>query len=251
MKRVRKRDVAAAGVVAAVLWQVAAMALRRPVLPCVGTILAAFVRECGGELPLHAGVSLLRVLSGIALALVLALPAGLLAGQNARADRLLSPFLYLFYPVPKVVFVPVLLLVLGVGNLPKVLLIALILFCQVVVLVRDSARSIRPELIASVRALGAGPVALLAVVYLPASLPAICSALRQSIGTAIAVLYIAELFATRWGLGYYIHLHGSTRFDYPAMYAGILAMAAIGVALFLTVDALERRLTPWRSASAT
>ena len=83
-------------------------------------------------------------------------------------------------------------------------------------------------------------------VYLPASLPAILTALRQSIGTAVAVLYIVELIATKRGLGYYIYFHGSTLFDYPKMYAGVLAMSLLGLGLYFLVDVLHRKLAPWQ-----
>jgi len=147
-----------------------------------------------------------------------------------------------------VVFVPVVLLFLGLGDAPKIVIIFLILFFQVLVLVRDSAAALRPELIQSVRSLGAGRRALFRYVYLPASLPAILTALRQSVGTAVAVLYIAELYATQKGLGYYIYLNGSTLFNYPAMYAGIVAMSLLGLGLYFGVDWLERRLCPWQLA---
>jgi NitT/TauT family transport system permease protein len=104
-------------------------------------------------------------------------------------------------------------------------------------------------LIQSVRSLGAGRRALFRFVYLPASLPAVLTALRQSVGTAVAVLYVAEMFATRRGLGYYIFLNGSTLFNFPAMYAGILAMSVLGLGLYFTVDWLERRLCPWLAAT--
>ena len=97
------------------------------------------------------------------------------------------------------------------------------------------------------RSLGAGRRALLRYVYLPASIPAILTSIRQSIGTAIAVLYVAELFATRYGLGYYIYYQGSTLFDYPKMYAGILAMGLLGIELGLWCDAVERRICHWCS----
>ena len=116
-----------------------------------------------------------------------------------------SPFIYLTYPIPKVVLVPVVLLFLGIGDLAKIVIIFLILFFQILVLVRDQAAALRPELIQSVRSLGAGRRALFRFVYLPASLPAILTGVRQSIGTAVAVLYVAELFATQRGLGYYIY----------------------------------------------
>jgi len=59
------------------------------------------------------------------------------------------------------------------------------------------------------------------------------------------VLYIAELFATRYGLGYYIYYQGSTLFDYPKMYAGIAAMSLLGLGLYFGVDTVERRMCRW------
>ena len=68
-------------------------------------------------------------------------------------------------------------------------------------------------------------------------------------GTAVAVLYIAELIATRRGLGYYIYLNGSTLFDYPAMYAGIVALSLLGLGLYFGVDWLEKKICLWEFAS--
>ena len=151
--------------------------------------------------------------------------------------------------MPKVVFVPIVLLFFGLGDTPKIVIIFLILFFQVLVLVRDQAAALRPELIQSVRSLGAGRRALFRFVYVPASLPAILTALRQSVGTAVAVLYVAELYATQKGLGYYIYLNGSTLLNYPAMYAGIVAMSFLGLGLYFSVDWLEKRLCPWLAAA--
>ncbi len=164
-------------------------------------------------------------------------------------NSLLAPVVYLLYPIPKVVLVPIVLLFLGIGDLPKIVIIYLILFFQILVLVRDQAASLRPELIISVSSLGAGRRALFRFVYFPASLPAILTALRQSVGTAVAVLYVAELFATQKGLGYYIYLNGSTLFNYPAMYAGVVAMSLLGVGLYFAVDWLEHRLCSWQTAA--
>jgi NitT/TauT family transport system permease protein len=179
------------------------------------------------------------------LAVALAAPAGLVIGQSPRLNRLFSPLIYILYPIPKVVFVPIILLILGIGDIPKIFLIFLILFFQILVLVRDQAANLAPQLIHSLRSLGAGRRALFRFVYLPASLPAILTALRQSVGTAVAVLYIAELFATTSGLGYYIYYKGSTLLNYPAMYAGVVAMSLLGLMLYFSVDWLERRLCPW------
>lgn len=241
----RRGEVLFAVVVLLGIWHVLALAVQRPILPTPWAVGAALWRGLQGELAWHLLASAGRVLVSILLSIVTAAPLGLLLGLSPRLHRLVSPFLYLLYPVPKVVLVPVLILFFGVGDGAKILLIFLILFFQILVLVRDAAAGIRPELVLSVRSLGAGRRALFRFVYLPASLPAILTAVRQSIGTAVAVLYLSELLATRYGLGYYIYIQASTFFDYPAMYGGIVLMSGLGLALYLVVDALERRWCRW------
>lgn len=228
------------------IWQLSAWLVNRPILPAPLTVLIAFLREARDDLPAHFAASLWRVLASTAFAIATAAPAGLILGQSKRLNSLFSPLIYLLYPIPKVVFVPLVLLFLGLGDAPKILIIYLILFFQILVLVRDQAAALRPELLLSVRSLGAGRRALFRFVFLPASLPAILTALRQSVGTAVAVLYVAELYATQRGLGYYIYINGSTFFDYPAMYVGILAMSLLGVGLYSGVDYLEKRLCRWK-----
>lgn len=229
-------------------WELLARAVDLSILPPPSLVAVTFMHEIGGALGAHFAASLWRVLASISIALATAVPLGLIIGQSERLNDLFSPLLYLLYPIPKVVFVPVVLLFLGVGDASKIAVIALILFFQIVVLVRDQAASLRPELVLSVRSLGAGRRALFRFVYLPASLPAILTALRQSIGTAVAVLYITELFATRLGLGYYIYLQGSTYFDYAKMYAGVVAMSLLGLGLYFSVDSIQRRLCRWQGA---
>ena len=242
----RWQEIGYAILVILVIWAGAAALLQEPILPSPLRVAQVFIDELDGDLVFHFLASLWRVVASTLLAVLFAAPAGLALGQSQRLNQLFSPLIYLTYPVPKVVFVPVLLLLLGVGDLPKIAIIFLILFFQILVLVRDQAASLRPELIQSVRSLGAGRRALFRFVYFPASLPAILTALRQSVGTAVAVLYVAELFATQLGLGYYIYLNGSTLFNYPAMYAGVVAMSILGLGLYFSVDWLERRVAAWQ-----
>ncbi|MDX1416645.1 MAG: ABC transporter permease [Candidatus Promineifilaceae bacterium] len=229
-----------------ILWQVAALLVDNPILPGPAEVAIAFINELGGGLAVHFLVSLWRVVASVMLAVLVAAPLGLVLGQSRRIDRFISPIIYVLYPIPKIVFLPIVLLFLGVGDIPKIFIIFLILFFQILVLVRDSARNLDPKMLLSVHSLGAGRRATFHYVYIPASLPAILTALRQSVGTAVAVLYIAELFATQQGLGYYIYLSGNTLFDYPAMYAGIVAMSLLGLGMYFTVDWLEKRLCPWQ-----
>ena len=246
----RRRDLLLASFIILATWQIAAWLIDRPILPAPFSVLLVFWRDVkSGELLGHFLVSLWRVMAGTLLAILTAAPAGLMLGQSKRASRLFSPIIYLLYPIPKVVFVPIILLFFGIGDAAKIVIIFLILFFQILVLVRDQAAMLRPELIQSVMSLGAGRRALFKYVYLPASLPAILTALRQSVGTAVAVLYIAELFATTRGLGYYIYFEGSTLLDYPAMYAGVVAMSLLGLGMYFTVDRLEKWLCPWQYGS--
>lgn len=245
----KSRDLLLASAAVLLIWQIAALLINEPVLPGPLLVLVTLWRELGRGLLGHFLASFWRVVASTLLAIALAAPAGLVMGQSQRLNAIFSPVVYLLYPIPKVVLVPVVLLLLGIGDLSKIVIIFLILFFQILVLVRDQAAALRPELIQSVRSLGAGRRALFRFVYLPASLPAILTALRQSVGTAVAVLYVAELFATEKGLGYYIYLNGSTLLNYPAMYAGVVAMSVLGLGLYFTVDWLERRLTPWQSAT--
>ena len=242
----QRRRILLAGGILLLIWEVTALIIQQAVLPPAHLVLVQFFKEIFGGLGVHFLASLWRVLALLFLAIVLASPAGLALGQSKRLNEIFTPFIYLVYPVPKVVLVPIVILFVGINDFSKIIIIFLILFFQILVLVRDEAASIRPELLYSVRSLGAGRRALFRFVYLPASLPAILTAVRQSIGTAVAVLYVVELVATQKGLGYYIYLYGSTLFDYPKMYAGVIAMSLLGLGLYYAADLLQRKLCPWQ-----
>jgi ABC-type nitrate/sulfonate/bicarbonate transport system permease component len=227
-------------------WALAAVLINKPFLPSPQAAAARLAaRMADGSLALHLGASGRRV----GLALVLAAPAaaalGLASGRSKALDALVSPFVYILHPLPKIAFLPVIMLFLGLGDAAKVFLIALIIFGQILVSGRDAARSVPDALVESMRSLGASPAAVARHVVFPFALPALLSALRVSLGTAIAVLFMAESFASETGLGWYV-IDAWTRVDYPDMYAAILALAFFGLACYLAVDAAEAALCRWR-----
>jgi NitT/TauT family transport system permease protein len=242
----RWRDIAFGLLTTLVLWQLLAWAINRPVLPPPIKVLSAFVQDLPKDLGRHFLVSAWRVSAAIVLSITAAVPLGLGLGQIAAIDRLFAPLIYIVYPIPKIVFLPVILVLLGSGDVSKIFIISIILFFQILVVVRDAASNLRPELILSVRSIGAGRRALYRFVYFPAAIPAVLTALRVSIGTAIAVLFIAESFATTSGLGYYIISETWAVLKYPQMYSGVLAMSLLGLLLYFVIDVLDRRLCPWR-----
>lgn len=224
------------------LWQCAALLLDRPILPSPVVVVPLFVQGIFGDLGLHFLASSGRVLAAITLATVLAAPIGLALGQMPRLDRIVAPLIAIIYPIPKIIFLPVIYVLMGISDLSKITLIAIIIFFQILVVVRDEASNLKKELIVSVRSLGAGRRALFRFVYLPATLPAVLTALRISVGTAIAVLFIAEQSLTQYGLGYFIVVETYQVLMYAEMYTGIMAMALLGVLLYFALYSLEIRL---------
>ena len=225
-------------------WHIAAILIDSPALPTpIATI--PMLSTYASQLAPDFIVSLYRVVVAMILGTVLAVPLGLSIGRFPRLDALFAPLLYILYPIPKIVLLPVLLVLLGLADAPKIALIALTIFFQVLVTVRDAAKAVPDAAITSVRSLGASRMDVYFDVVVPASLPELFTALRISSGTAVAILFFAEAIAGSTGLGYFI-VDSWAMINYPRMFAGIIAMALLGVLLYELFDVLERHLTRWR-----
>lgn len=235
---------AAAALVLVVGWAALAAVVDSPALPGPLAAFAEFGATFADDLARHLAVSGWRVLASTALGTVLAVPLGLALGRSPRADAVIAPLVFLTYPIPKVVFLPVLLVLLGLGDLSKIALITLIVFFQILVTARDAARGIPAASVLSVRSLGASRFQVFRHVVVPAALPEIFTALRIGTGTAVAVLFLAESIAGSNGLGYYI-VDAWARIDYDAMFAGILGMALLGVLIYEALELAEARACRW------
>jgi len=225
------------------LWQLLALIVNRPILPSPLEVVPLFLTNITGELGLHFLASAARVLTAIILATLLAAPLGLALGQMPRLDSVIGPLIAIIYPIPKIIFLPVIYVLMGISDLSKITLIASIIFFQILVVVRDEAAGLKKELILSVKSLGAGRRALFKYVYIPASIPAILTALRVSVGTAVAVLFIAEQSLTSYGLGYYIVIETYQVLLYPEMYTGIMGMGLLGVLLYFAIYSIELKVS--------
>jgi NitT/TauT family transport system permease protein len=236
-----------AAIVLIAVWGVVAMRVNSPALPGPVAAIGTLFQQWGVIWP-EILVSAARVLAAMAIGTALAVPLGLVLGRSPRLDAIAAPLIFLTYPIPKVVFLPVLLVLFGLGNGPKVALIAIIVFFQILVTARDASKAVPEASVLSVRSLGASRFDIYRHVIVPSSLPDIFTALRIGTGTAIAVLFLAETIAGTDGIGWYI---GDSwgRIDYPAMFAGILGMALLGVVLYEALEALESWLTRWRRAT--
>lgn len=228
-----------------IAWYLLAIYVRRPFFPAPDEVLRQFFYlTWQGKIGGHFIISTTRVFISLGLAFLLAVPLGLAMGRLISLDRILSPLIYLLYPLPKIVFLPLIIVFLGLGNLPKIFLITLIVFFQVLVAARDAARDIPAQWILAMKSLHACSWQILLHLVWPVCLPKVFTALRVSLGTAIAVLFMAETFASTDGLGYFI-LDSMERRAFPEMYAGILAMGLLGILAYALVDWLEVRWCRW------
>ncbi len=240
-----------------VLWQLFSWLLQLTLDPRMARVLPgplealmvfpAHWREIGNHLLGTAA----RLLLGIAISLLLAVPLGLLIGHEPGARRLLSPFIYTTYPIPKVVFWPILFVLLGVGSeVSKVSFVVLVVFFQLLVSARDAAANIPRDYVLSALAAGLSRPKIYWHVVLPAALPAVFTGLRISLGLGIFAVYIAETavrigVSKYGGLGYYIN-HSFGIFSFESVFAGILAIGLLGLTLYGLIELLERWLCRWK-----
>ncbi len=230
------------------VWYLLASLFKTQTLLYPHMVFSAFLPSLKKGLGGHFLVSAYRILLSLLWALLLGVPLGLYLGRLRRIDELISPMIYLIYPIPKIVFLPLILLLFGLGDLSKIFIIFLIVFFQILVTTRDAAKGIDEEQILSVLSLGARPQQIFLHAVFPACLPKILTSLRISIGTSIAVLFFVESFATENGLGFFI-MDAWSMLDYLSMDTGIIAMGILGVILYELVDRLERRYCGWMFAS--
>ncbi|AGA69266.1 ABC-type nitrate/sulfonate/bicarbonate transport system, permease component [Desulfitobacterium dichloroeliminans LMG P-21439] len=227
-----------------IAWQALSMILETSAFPPPGEALQSFGQLFFSDMVPHLLISLYRVGVSLIIAALLGIPLGLFLGKNKRADQFSAPFLYLTFPVPKVVFLPIFLILLGIGNVSKIVMITLIVFYQIVVTTRDAARNVQQEYVLSVKSLKASPWDLYQHVYFPACLPSILTSLKLGLGTAMAILFLVETYATQEGIGFFI-MNSWSSLAYDKMFAGIIAMGLMGFLLYLLLDTCEKVFCSW------
>lgn len=229
-----------------VFWKIIAAGLGSAVLPPPESAFRAFGAEIKGiAFWRHFGTSAFRVGSAMAAAWVAAFPMGVFLGYSRKWDGLISPLVFLTYPIPKIVLLPVFLLLLGLGDASKIVMIALIAGYQILVATRDGVLGVDKKHLDSFRSMGGGPWQAVRHVLIPVALPHGFTALRIGTGAGIAVLFFVESFATSQGLGYFI-MDSWGRASYDRMFAGIIGMSLLGVVLYEICNYLERTLCAWK-----
>lgn len=228
------------------LWWVASVIVNKAILPSPIVVYQNFDKLLANQLGWHVLISLRRIFIGMVLALVGGSVLGLLMGRFPRWNQLFDPLVYLTYPIPKLALLPMIMLLFGLGETSKITLIILIVFPQVVLSVRDAVQEIPSHLYDIYQCIQATPWQKFKEITLPASLSAVLSTSRISLGTAISVLFFTENYGTKYGMGYFI-MDAWLRMDYPMMYGAILVLSSLGFILFIMIDSFAAYGMRWQN----
>lgn len=198
-----------------------------------------------GELWRHFEASIVRSIFGFGLAIVVAVPLGLVIGWYPLARDLLTPILELFRNTAALALLPVFILLLGIGEVSKISIVLFACTWPVLLNTISAVKNVDPLLIKSARSMNISSFKLFYKVILPASVPTIFTGVRMAGTGAILVLIAAEMIGAKAGLGYFI-TYSQYNFLIAEMYAGIITIALLGLLINYGLSGAERYFSRWK-----
>ena len=193
----------------------------------------------------HLMMSAYRILFSSFLAIITAIPLGLLSGYSARVRAIVDSFTQFYRPLPPLAYYTLLILWFGIGELSKVTLLYLAAFAPIYLACVSSVNHIDQNLILSAKTLGANSRDLFFTIILPASAPEIFVGVRTAIGVAYTTLVSAEMVAATSGIGWMV-IDASRYLNVDVMFVGIIIMGLTGVLLDTLLIAIEKRVLFWK-----
>jgi len=193
----------------------------------------------------HIGVSLVRILVGVGIALGLAIPLGVLMGWYEDLDSLASPIMEVLRPIPPIAWIPLAILWFGIGLGSKVFIIAIGVFFPTLINTYIGVKFVDPLLIKAAQTLGAKDKDILWEVVVPASVPLIVAGVRIGVGLGMMCLVAAELVAASTGLGYLIMLGGDDLKPELSI-TGMILIGILGLIADRVILGIERRVIYWK-----
>jgi NitT/TauT family transport system permease protein len=228
-----------------ILWEGAARGFQLPqyILPAP-TVIAQAIVQYWSAIWKNSLQTLYTTLAGFLLAVVGGLALGILVGWSRFIYAGLYPLMVGFNAIPKVALVPVLVIWFGIGTVPAILTAFLIAFFPIVVNVATGLATIEPEMEDVLRALGAKKMDIMLKVGIPRSMPYFFGSLKVAITLAFVGSVISETVAANSGLGHMM-LSAGARNDSATTFAGLFAIAIMGVLMYAACALVERRMTRW------
>ncbi len=218
------------------------------ILPAPSQVFAALAQYWKPILR-HSFVTLWTTMVGFAIAVAFGIVLGLIVGWSRTIYRGLYPVMVGFNSVPKVAVVPILVIWFGIGEVPAVLTAFLISFFPIVVNVATGLATMEPELEDVLRALGASKLDIMIKVGIPRTQPYLFGSLKVAITLAFVGAVVSETVAANAGLGFLMTQAGSN-FQLPLVFAGLLALAFEGIAMYAVFAFVEKRFTRWAFRSS-
>lgn len=230
------------------LWEIAPRigVVDRVFFPAFSEVVAAFFDMLmSGQLWVHFQASIVRSTLGFVIAIVIAVPLGLLIGWYPIARELLNPVLEIFRNTAALALLPVFILLLGIGEVSKVSIIVFACIWPVLLNTIAAVRDVDPLYIKSAKSMNVTDFQLFRKVILPASVPTIFTGIRMAGTGAILVLIAAEMIGAKAGLGYLITVT-QYNFEISKMYAGIITISLLGLLINQGLLAVERQFSKWK-----
>lgn len=190
-------------------------------------------------------ISLARVLTGFALGTALAIPVGFLMGWYKVARGICEPWIQFFRTVPPLAIIPLAIVLMGIGEQPKIFVIFLAAFLSCVISTFQGVISVDKTLINAAKVLGAGDGRIFAKVVVPASTPFILVGMRVGLGSAWATVVAAELIAAQGGLGYRMQ-NAQIYYDMPTIFVSLVTIGVFGLIMDRILLYAEKKLTGWQ-----
>jgi ABC-type nitrate/sulfonate/bicarbonate transport system permease component len=226
------------------LWWIASDGSQSFYLPPLRKILAAFVATWPSRLRTDVGPSVARLVLGYAGAVILGVGLGVPLGLRPRLRSLLEPALELVRALPPPAFVPVVMLLFGIGTPMKLLVIVSGAIWPILLNTIEGVRAVDDVLSDTCRCYGITGATRLRVLILRAASPQIVTGMRQALSIAIILMVISEMFASSSGLGFAI-IDFQRSFSIPEMWSGVLLLGLLGFLLSLVFRVFEGRVLRW------
>lgn len=232
--------------VGVIIWWISATLVHSHLFPTPSAVIDEIVKLFQkGQLTKDILASLGRVALGFSLGIICAVPIGFATGWYSWVRGALEPWINFFRSVPPLALIPMAIILLGIGSLPKYLVIALAAFLPTVVAIQQGVTDVDATLVNAALVLGANQRTVFRRVVIPAVMPMTFTGMRIALGNSWATLVAAELIASQSGLGY-ITLQGQLYFDIPEIIVGVLLIGILGVIMDRLIYFTQVKLTSWQ-----
>jgi NitT/TauT family transport system permease protein len=219
------------------------MGIKEYLLPAPSRVIAEFAKRFDPVMA-SAWVTTREIIAGYALAVVVSVPLALWIAYSRFMEDTIYPVIVFLQIVPKIAVAPLFIIWFGFGFTPKLLVVFLLSFFPIVVASIAGFKSIDADIMDFARTTGAGPWKMFTKIRLPQALPQIFTGLKVGAALAATAAIVAEFVASDKGLGYLL-LQYNGNLDTPMVFATIILLSLIGLAVYYAVELIERVTIPW------